>query len=173
MKYLSLLIILSIFGCKSQQITIEKPVSQQKTRQSKSFKILEKMEIIPNQTLQVVKDEAGQRYIKTLDGQNTLIKYTYKTTPLDTQIMDAGYTQYVWFEIPGHKIETKTYKTADLQKKPAYVQIHAFRNSRLIPVTKDSVSIKLIDENQIKVHFKINPQYQNIQQKDITQTIKL
>ncbi len=171
MKYLSLLLILSIWSCKTQQITLEKPVMTQKIRQSKSFKIIEKMEILPHQSLQIVKDETGQRYVKTLDGDNTLIKYTYKSTPLDKQIMDAGYTQYIWFEIPGN-IKTKMYKTPDLQKNPVYVQIHAFRNSKLIPVTKDSVSIKVLNDHQIKVHFKINPQYKSIQQKDITQTLK-
>ena len=172
MKYLSLLLILSFWSCKTPQISLEKPISQQKMRQSKSFKIIEKTEILPHQTIKIFKDESGLRYVKTLKGKNTLIKYTYKSTPIDQHNMDAGYTQYTWFEIQG-ALQTKTYKTPDLQKKPLYVQVLAFRNNQLFQITKDSVSIKVSNIGLIRIHFTINSQYQPIQQKNILQTLKL
>jgi len=172
MKYLSLLVLLSFFACKTTEITVKKPVKMKLNKVEKDYQVLEKTELLPNQEIKVVNDEWGRKFIKILPGKHTVLKYSYNKTPLDKTLMDAGYNQIVWFEL-GNKIKNKTYTTADLQKNPVYVQISGFRNSRLIPVTKAKVETKILSEDKMQILINIDKQYSNILKKDLQQTLRI
>jgi len=173
MKHLALfLLILSLSFCKSTAVKIDKQVSQQQERTEENYTINEKMEIIPRQIIKIDKDEAGIDYLKLLPGDKTVFKYSYKKKINDKTLMDAGYTQNIYFEIDGD-VKNLDLKDDELKKVNLIAQIYGFRNAVLLPVDKGSVSIKIIDDKTIELEIHIDDSYKNILQKNIKQLIKV
>ena len=173
MKNILFLLVLSgLFACKSVEIIPQKVTTMQQKSEFGDYHIQEKMTVIPNQTLTVVKNEMGQNYLKALPGQNIVLKYSYIQTPKDTGLMDANYTQNVWFEIKDKALKTVDFKTQDLQKNPLYVQVYGFRNAKLIPVTNADVHIKVLDQHTAELSIDIKDNNMLIRQKHIKQTLK-
>ncbi len=172
-KYLFgiIMILGSLIACQSHQITLTQTASVEKNMQSGQMKILEKTEIIPGQTLKIEKDEAGMKYVKLLNGDKTVFKYIYKSKPANPNIMDAFYTQYVYFET-GNEIKNMNLSGKDLQKIKLTVMINGFRNSSLIPVDKGNFDLKITGKNTLQFHIRLDKSYKKILQKDIIQIIK-
>ena len=147
-------------------------IKMEQKSESGDYQIQENMTVIPKQKLTVVKNEMGQNYLKALPGQYIVLKYTYVQTPKDTGIMDAKYTQNVWFEIKDKAVKTAEFKTQELQKNPVYVQVYGFRNAKLIPVTNADVHIKVINEHTAELFIDIKDNNMLIRQKQIKQTLK-
>ena len=172
MKQLIFLVFVIISGCKSNEIVLQKPATFQKELQKEKIKIGQKTSIIPNQKLQIVKDEWGGSYVKLLPGSKHVIKNLYKETPVEPNLMDTGYSETLWFEV-GEKLISKTYANEDLQKNPVYVNIQGFRNSRFVKVTKGEVTIAVLDKNRLKISISIDPEYTKIKRKNIQAEIKI
>ena len=169
---LFLMIFSGLFACKSKEIIPQKISKVEQKSESGNYQIQEKLSIIPKQKLSVVKNEMGQNYLKTLPGQHIVLKYSYIQTPKDTGLMDARYTQNIWFEIKDKAIKTAEFKTQELQKNPLYVQIYGFRNAKLIPVTNADVHIKVINKHMAELSIDIKDNNMLIHQKQIKQTLK-
>jgi hypothetical protein len=161
----------TLFACKSNQIQFPAKTSLTKNKQNNRMKIFEKIEVIPNQIIKIEKDEAGMKYIKILNGDQTVFKYIYKEKPVDTNLMDAGYAQYVYFET-GKNIKNMSLSGKDLQQIHLTVVTYGFRNSRLIPIEKGNFELKITGKNTLQYHIKIDDSYRNIRQKNIIQIIK-
>jgi len=173
MKNILFLIIISgLFACKSTEIIPQNMLKMEQKSESGDYQIQEKMTVIPKQKLTVVKNEMGQNYLKALPGQYIVLKYTYIQIPKDTGIMDAKYTQNVWFEIKDKAIKTAEITIPDLQKNPLYVQIYGFRNAKLIPVTNADVHIKVINEHMAELSIDIKDNNMLIRQKHMKQILK-
>lgn len=173
MKNLLFLMILSgLFACKSAEIIPQKMTTMEQKSETSHYQIQEKTTVIPNQKLTVVKNEMGQNYLKALPGQHIVLKYSYIQTPIDTGLMDAKYTQNIWFEIKAKTLKTTDFTTQDLQKNPLYVQVYGFRNVKLIPVTNADVHIKVLDQHTAELSIDIKDTNMLIRQKHIKQTLK-
>ena len=173
MKSLIFFIILTgIVACKSAEIIPQKVTKMVKTSASGDYRIQEKMMVIPNQTLSVVKNELGQNYLKTLPGEHIVLKYTFMKTPKESGLMDAKYTENVWFEVKDKTLKTMDLTKKDLQKNPLYVQVYGFRNAKLFPVTDAEVHIKILDSHTAELFINIKDDNMLIHQKQIKQTLK-
>jgi len=173
MKYTIFLMLLSgLFACKTMEIIPQKATTMVQKSETSNYQIQEKIMVIPNQKLTVVKNELGQNYLKVLPGQRIVLKYSYIQSPKDPGLMDAKYTQNIWFEIKDKVLKTADYTTQALQKNPLYVQVYGFRNVKLIPVTKADVHIKVLDKHTAELSIDIKDNNMLIRQKHIKQTLK-
>ena len=166
------MIFAGLLACKSAEIIPQKVVKMENKFESGDYHIQEKMTVIPNQTLSVVKNELGQNYLKTLPGQHIVLKYTFVQTPQESGLMDAIYTQNVWFEIKDKALKTVDYTKEDLQNNPIYVQVYGFRNAKLFSVTDAEVHIKILDPHTAELFINIKDDNMLIRQKQIKQTLK-
>jgi len=173
MKYLGYITLLFvIFSCKTQQINVEKTLVNKNIMIDNTNEITEKIELIPNRKINVVNDEWGQQYIKTLPGEKILIKYSYKQKPLDKTLQDATYSQVVWFETD-KPLKSQAFESEILKNKPLYVQIYGFRNAKLIPVTSGQIQIEVIDSKTAKINIEIPDSYNGIIKRNIEQIIRV
>lgn len=56
------------------------------------------IELIPNKSLEFKKDEFGNSYPVTTEGEKTILKYTYKRDPVPNT-KDSNYTEIVYAEL--------------------------------------------------------------------------
>ncbi len=169
------IVVMLLFGliaCKPTEIIPQNVTEMQQKSELKNFLIHEKINIIPHQTFSIEKNESGQNYLKTLPGEHLVIKYSYLQIPKDKTLMDARYTENVWFEIKGKSLKTNDYDSLYFQKNPLYVQFYGFRNAKLIPVTNAEMHIKILDNKTAQIIINIKDPNPLIRQKNITQTLK-
>ncbi len=167
-----LLVLTGLFACKSTEIKPQKMTAIQHKTESEDYHIQEEISVIPNQKLTVIKNELGQKDLKILPGQNIVLKYSYKQTPKDIGLMDANYTQNLWFEIKGQAIKTFSLTPKDLQKNPLYVQVYGFRNAKLITVTNADLKIKVTNQHKAELSIDIYDNNVLIRKKHIKQILK-
>ncbi len=173
MKYMLFLMLLSgLMACKSADIIPQKATTMVHKSETSNYQIQEKTTVIPSQKLTIAKNELGQKYLKALPGQHIVLKYSYIQSPKDTGLMDAKYTQNVWFEIKDSALKTADFTTQALQKNPLYVQVYGFRNVKLIPVTQADVHIKVLDKHTAELSIDIKDNNMLIRKKQIKQTLK-
>ena len=165
------LIFIVMFACKSNQIILDHKTSIENQIRKNQMDILEQTEINPGQIIKIETDEAGMKYVKQIDGDKTVFKYLYRSKPEAQNIMDATYSQYVYFET-GKNIKNMSLSGKELQKIKLTVVIYGFRNTTLIPVDKGDFELKITGKNTLQFHIHLDESYQNIRHKNIIQIIK-
>jgi hypothetical protein len=172
-KIISLFVLFSIFSaCKTNEIIVKQTVTKNNSTQTEQMNIIEKTEIIPHQSIAIQQDEAGAKYVKTLQGNKTLFKYIYKTSFRDKTIMDGGYAQYVYFETP-EKVKSMKLTDNELKTVNLTVATYGFRNAQLWQIDKGSLDLKVIDKNTIQFHLQIDSSFTGIQKRNLIQIIKI
>jgi len=99
MKNILLLILVFFASCKPTQ-TLNFTLNE--TVYTKTMNCLENgectIELIPNKSLEFKKDEFGNSYPIITEGEKTILKYTYKRSPV-SNTQDSNYTEIVYAEL--------------------------------------------------------------------------
>jgi len=115
------------------------------------------LELIPNKAIEFKTDEFGNLYPTISEGENTILKYTYKKNPLPNT-EDSNYTELIYAELDSIITET-TLTDNDLQN----VKLHFGRlcyckgETGYYPIKNGEFKILKSTKNtmQISLEFKI------------------
>ncbi|GEM_PF-3692923 len=174
-KLIILVAILFLSGCNSTMRTkhISKPVTEKSAKKDTDYQYAEKFQLIPNASVELLKDNIGKTYIKFDSGKKTIFRYQYKKTGLNKNLMDAAYSQEIFFEI-ANPVQNTTLKDAELAQVNLLVGKQCFcRDSGVYSVKKGNLEIKVLDKNNIEINVEITTPPVSLEKTKIHQIIHI
>jgi hypothetical protein len=167
------LMFMSCNSTKDMQVTVKKAHFEKTMSQKNDMNITQKWQVVPNAQINFKKDDFGVGMAKLEKGNKTVFYYKYDTKPLDKSIMDAGYTQEIFFEIEGD-IKNMSLKDKELSKINLLVGKHGFfRGSGVYTVDAGSFDLKVTAYDQVELTIDIVKPTEMVQQKHIHQINEL
>ncbi|WP_298364107.1 hypothetical protein [uncultured Lutibacter sp.] len=154
MKNIWIIIVLLVVSCKSQY-EVTKHIIQKTEIAPKNGSCT--IELIPNKTIEFKTDNFGISYPIISDGENVLLKYTFKKNTIkNTQ--DGDYTEIIYAELNSN-ISNTTLNNENLQNVKLYFGRLCYCKGATgyYPITKGSFTV-LKEENStlnITATFKV------------------
>jgi hypothetical protein len=159
MKNILLLILFTFVSCKSAQDinhTLSKVVYI-KTMNCPDNGACS-IELIPSKSLEFKKDAFGNSYPIIIDGEKTILKYTYLRNPI-SNTQDSNYTEIVYAELD-KTISEISLTNNDLQTIKLYFGRLCFCKGETgyYPIKNGKFKLETLNNNSLKIslEFKIN-----------------
>jgi hypothetical protein len=145
-KILFLASITLLFGCKSQKVNVQEKITSKheiKTADSDMFIVTVFAELQPGKSLEIKKDDvSGKYYTIVKDGDKTVVKVGWSSTPREKNIADGDIEYSVMFETD-NPIRKQTWKNEALQNIKAVSGFFAFHpDSGYVPLKEGKISVK-------------------------------
>ena len=176
MKFIYLFTILLIYsGCKSQK----EAFSLEKLQEIKSFSLTNCpedgaciLELIPDKSMVLKKDNFGQHYGETITSEDILVKYTYERK-VPENVADAHYSESYYFNLPKNTQDLDLYD-ADLQKVNLVVDRQCFckGTAGFFKITNGNLKLS-IKKNELTLSGKFSHKNLPLLITEIKETVSL
>lgn len=114
------------------------------------------IELIPNKSLQFKTDEFGKRYPLILDGNHTVLKYSYSKKPIKG-VQDSQYSEVIYIELNNNSHDVSLLNK-ELKQAKIHLGILTFYRDKqgYYPIENGTFSLQRIDDESVKIDLQFH-----------------